>query len=913
MYANFGHCGELWKQCWKYAKIANLLWLILIFSVSSRGAFGATITAASPAATDVQAAINSASDGDAVIVPSGSATWSTTVSVTKGITLIGGYNTNGLTVITQGGVVNTIILFVNAPNKSVIVKNFTFVESYADSATSTFIEWQCNPNSFWRFCSNNITCVGGMTVYGSDIGTGLIDNNNFTFNQNDCVNIFGTGSGSNAWNYGTTYGTTNYLFFEHNSVNCTDTTVYMPDGVIDCYSGAKFVFRYNIITNADWGWHGCDSGSYRSTHSYEIYGNIVVFNGVNPPGWDDVFNSRGGTGLVFSNNIIGRTSGNLGFKMQYFRQSTSYVPWGQMTGSNSYDGNTSGGSPPGYPGLDQQGRTGPTVFYSDHSTQVLSPTYIWGNTGLTVGATDNTIQLNRDYYTNAPTFVYIPLAYPYPVDGGIQTPATNPPQITSQPVNTSVAVGQAVTFNVTASGSGTLAYQWYFNSLSIVGATNSSYNIVLVGTNNAGIYTAGVINNYGSVTSSAASLAVTIPTTTVNYYYVATTGSDSTGNGSIGSPWATLESATSKMKGGDVLYIRGGTYSEVFDLYGPNGTDPNYPTIIAAYPGETPIFNHNNTANNGNSLNGLNWYVISGLTIINYQCAMYIWAGCSNLVLTNMTIYNTGQEGLHVSQNSHDILLVNNLVHDTGLGGSYGEGFYIGSGDSPGFMDNTHNITLRGNTVYNTLGEGIEVKPGTYNVTVESNIVHTANKAQVPSGAGGGAIEVDEEGTYNYWPSNPNHIIRGNMVYDTPIGIRAGIGGWYYNNVIYNVTTYGLLVNNNDSDSYTRYVYNNTIDAPASIALVNSAASASILNNIGPTGAYNLASSSAYYINSSVHNYHLVAGSAPINAGTNLFVMLTTDFDGNARPSTGAFDIGAYQYASTNILTPPKNLHVLSQ
>ncbi len=44
------------------------------------------------------------------------------------------------------------------------------------------------------------------------------------------------------------------------------------------------------------------------------------------------------------------------------------------------------------------------------------------------------------------------------------------------------------------------------------------------------------------------------------------------------------------MAGGDVLYIRGGTYSQIFDIYGPSGS-ANYPTMVAAYPGETPIFN----------------------------------------------------------------------------------------------------------------------------------------------------------------------------------------------------------------------------------------------------------------------------------------------------------------------------------
>jgi hypothetical protein len=47
-------------------------------------------------------------------------------------------------------------------------------------------------------------------------------------------------------------------------------------------------------------------------------------------------------------------------------------------------------------------------------------------------------------------------------------------------------------------------------------------------------------------------------------YYVATNGSDSN-PGSIDSPWLTLQKAFNSISPGDILYVRGGTYS-------PSGT-----------------------------------------------------------------------------------------------------------------------------------------------------------------------------------------------------------------------------------------------------------------------------------------------------------------------------------------------------
>jgi hypothetical protein len=485
------------------------------------------------------------------------------------------------------------------------------------------------------------------------------------------------------------------------------------------------------------------------------------------------------------------------------------------------------------------------------------------------------------------------------------------PAITTNPASQTIAAGGSAVFTVAASGTTPMAYQWRFNSAAIAGATNKSYTVAPVGTNNAGGYSTTVANSYGSVTSQVATLTVTASTQTVHYYYVAPNGNDAN-NGSIGSPWATVNHATASMAGGDVLYIRGGTYSQIFDIYGPSGS-ASYPTIVQAYPGESPVFNYNNITSSGHSLDGLNWFVLSGLTIISNNIGLYVGAlgACSNVVLTNLTIAYTGQQGLQIYKQSYNVLVVSNTVHDTGLWNLNGEGMYIGVGDqSP--PDNTHNITITGCSIYNTKDEAVELKPGTYNNVVQYCTIHTANKSQDAYGAGGGAIEVNQEGSLNYYSGNPNHLVRGNLIYDTPIGIRAGNGGQYYNNVIYAVTGDGILIDNQDSDTYTRYVYNNTVDASSSIAIVRSAGTASILNNIGPTGSYNLATSAAYYVNAAAHNYHLVQGSAPIQAGTNVFSVVTADYDGNTRPQSGPFDIAAYQYQVTGVLSPPTNLHIVS-
>jgi parallel beta-helix repeat protein len=320
------------------------------------------------------------------------------------------------------------------------------------------------------------------------------------------------------------------------------------------------------------------------------------------------------------------------------------------------------------------------------------------------------------------------------------------------------------------------------------------------------------------------------------------------------------------------------------------------------------VFDNGNPSSSAHAIYGVNWYVLSGLTIKNIGVALIVWEGCGNVVLTNLTVSGTGHQGIFVYDQSHHVLVVNSVIHGTGLA-SNGEGFYIGCND---FLDNTHDITIRGNRIYDTASEGIELKPGTYNCVVENNTLYTCNKGGGGFGSGGGCIEVDENSGISYYNGNANHIIRGNLIYDTVIGIRMARGGKCYNNIIYGVSDTGIAVNTSfgPDDGYVRYIYNNTVDLVSTKAVVRTAGTASILNNIGPSTAYNLAANSAYFVNMAGHDYHLVAGAAPINTGTNLFSVVATDFDGNARSSAGAFDVGAYEYGGVVRPSPPGNLRL---
>lgn len=92
---------------------------------------------------------------------------------------------------------------------------------------------------------------------------------------------------------------------------------------------------------------------------------------------------------------------------------------------------------------------------------------------------------------------------------GTSSATVTAPSITTQPISAAVSAGSSVTLSVTASGGGTLSYQWYKGGSAISGATGASYTIGAASTSDAGNYYVVITNSAGSVTSSTVTLTVT--------------------------------------------------------------------------------------------------------------------------------------------------------------------------------------------------------------------------------------------------------------------------------------------------------------------------------------------------------------------------------------------------------------------
>jgi Abnormal spindle-like microcephaly-assoc'd, ASPM-SPD-2-Hydin/Immunoglobulin I-set domain len=103
---------------------------------------------------------------------------------------------------------------------------------------------------------------------------------------------------------------------------------------------------------------------------------------------------------------------------------------------------------------------------------------------------------------------------------GIGQPTTSAPvapTISSQPASTKVTAGQTATFNIAATGTAPMTYQWKKNGAAISGATSPTYTTPgETTTDNNAQFIVAVSNSAGSAVSNAAILTVSASTLLLN-------------------------------------------------------------------------------------------------------------------------------------------------------------------------------------------------------------------------------------------------------------------------------------------------------------------------------------------------------------------------------------------------------------
>jgi hypothetical protein len=166
---------------------------------------------------------------------------------------------------------------------------------------------------------------------------------------------------------------------------------------------------------------------------------------------------------------------------------------------------------------------GGTVFFTTGVSGSQPLSYQWYLNGqpLDLANPTNVLELDDVSTNDAGTYQLVVTSA---VGSATSVPVTltvdGTPVMNLQPTNTSAILGQAATFTAIASGADPLSYQWYFyatnnpansNTIALCMGTNASYTVQAAQTNDSGNYFLIVTNNFGSVTSSVANLAVLTP------------------------------------------------------------------------------------------------------------------------------------------------------------------------------------------------------------------------------------------------------------------------------------------------------------------------------------------------------------------------------------------------------------------
>ena len=279
----------------------------------------------------------------------------------------------------------------------------------------------------------------------------------------------------------------------------------------------------------------------------------------------------------------------------------------------------------------------------------------------------------------------------------------------------------------------------------------------------------------------------------------------------------------------------------------------------------------------------------------------------SSLVLTSG---GTGNEFDHIFCNFSNLTSGDIIFHLMNTAGT--------TWDSWKIHDNTMYVVH----TYNDPGYGIDAIQGAGNgVSIYNNTVVSFPSAYSSSQHGdtfqilGGdywkvygnvSINVGDMGIYfAAWPgSSYNHIyVYNNIVIGTGMGIYFGSDnpGSTFNDIriLNNVVQGGYVFYGRSAtgDTFTNsLVANNIITGGGGVSLPNNSGTPS-MDNV--TLSDSLATNSfVSYVAGSMHNdYHLkAAATSLIGQGTNLSSYFSTDFMGNTRPSSGNWDIGAYEY-----------------
>jgi parallel beta-helix repeat protein len=414
-------------------------------------------------------------------------------------------------------------------------------------------------------------------------------------------------------------------------------------------------------------------------------------------------------------------------------------------------------------------------------------------------------------------------------------------------------------------------------------------------------------------------------------YFVSGTGANTNNGLSVNTAFLTLQTAADLTKPGDTVFVLNGTYvnpdqsTNILDVY--TSGEPNKPIVYTRYAGNNPIIKLGGNNWQGITLQGADYIVIDGFTIVGNSAAVTLAYAQTEKNNTNNPI--TSNNGIAVARSYFDSnnRAHHNIVRNCTVSNCGGGGIYTYQADY---------TTIENNTVFNCGwwspygNSGISMYQNwnsdefkgiknflTGNTTYRNeNFIPFFVAGSITDG--NGIIIDDSRNTQNESTLGVYKAftyIANNLVFDNGgrgIHVYSSDNVYIVNNTCYkNCQTPAFKDGEFTAyDASEIYFYNNialpseetpplgSSDNPTAIVVSDHNLWAANAAKASPAGT-NIFTGSPDFVLPSADaaraNFHLNAGSAAINKGTRLYAP-GKDKDDIIRSGADSIDIGAYEF-----------------
>lgn len=319
----------------------------LLFVLVSRPVFAATYNAVDCAVTTIQGLHDStASNGDTIQLPTCDVTWTSGLTWTKDISVLG--NGSGNTILRKN--FSGTMFAVTLPSGTHLTRFSSFNLRLTAGTGSYFVVIGRYTDNRRIRLDNILTtdCLATATpsfepnfLWAYEV-FGVVDHNTIhacgqaglAQVEGQSASAGGDANGDASWNANYAFGSANFLTFENNTFTNSQNT---PLTMVDCHAGGRYRFRYNSVTDGLLDGHGPETARHRGCNAIEAYQNTFISSS----GTGNYFYIRCCSG-VFHHNATYNHGGNP-MNLLYFKSSESLTHGeGGSDGRTAWDVNDAG-------------------------------------------------------------------------------------------------------------------------------------------------------------------------------------------------------------------------------------------------------------------------------------------------------------------------------------------------------------------------------------------------------------------------------------------------------------------------------------------------------------------------------------------------------------------------------------------